>query len=62
MGLFDGILGNLVGNNNGSANNAQPFSNPLIQMAMQMLSHQGGGQSTATDNNNAGSAGKWRAG
>jgi len=57
MGLFDGILGNLLGNNNGSANNAQPGGNPLVQMAMQMLSEYDGGQSTATNNDNAGSAG-----
>ena len=41
MGLFDGILGNLPGNNNRSANNAQPGSNPLVQMAMHMLSEYG---------------------
>ena len=57
MGLFDGILGNLLGNNNGSANNAQPGGNPLVQMAMQMLSEYDGGQSTAINNDNAGSAG-----
>ena len=59
MGLFDGMLGNLAGsllgnNNSGSGvsnANMQVGSNPLIQMAMQMLSHQGGG----IDNNNAGS-------
>ena len=57
MGLFDGILGNLPGNNNRSANNAQPGSNPLVQMAMHMLSEYDGGQSTATNNDNAVSAG-----
>ena len=35
MGLLDGVLGNLMGGNSGS--------NPLLQIAMQMLANKGGG-------------------
>ncbi len=37
MGLLDGLLGNLMGGNSGSG------SNPLLQIAMQMLANKGGG-------------------
>ena len=37
MGLLDGLLGNLMGGNSGGS------SNPLLQIAMQMLANKGGG-------------------
>ena len=37
MGLLDGILGSVLGANNGGS------SNPLLQIAMQMLASKGGG-------------------
>ncbi len=37
MGLLDGLLGNLMGGAGGSG------SNPLLQIAMQMLANKGGG-------------------
>ena len=37
MGLLDGLLGNLMGGNSGGG------SNPLLQIAMQMLANKGGG-------------------
>jgi len=52
MGLFDGMLGNLAGSllgSSGGVNTAQPSNNPLVQIAMQMLSHQASAQSTGTD-------------
>ena len=37
MGLLDGILGSVLGGNSGGG------SNPLLQIAMQMLANKGGG-------------------
>ena len=39
MGLLDGLLGNLMGGNSGGG------TNPLLQIAMQMLANKGGGGS-----------------
>ena len=39
MGLLDGLLGNLMGGSGGGG------SNPLLQIAMQMLANKGGGGS-----------------
>ena len=49
MGLLDGVLGNLAGSLLGgnSGNAQQQGGNPLMQIAMQMLMHQGGGASSA---------------
>lgn len=44
MGLLDGVLGNLAGSLLGGGG-GQQGGNPLMQIAMQMLMHQGGGQS-----------------
>ena len=41
MGLLDGLLGNFMGGANNSGG-----SNPLVQIAMQMLSNKGGGGSS----------------
>ena len=44
MGLLDGVLGSLAGNLLGGG---QQGGNPLMQIAMQMLNHQGSGQTVS---------------
>lgn len=57
MGLLDGVLGNLAGSFLGG-NGQQQGGNPLMQLAMQMLMHQGGGaQSTQQTDPNVASMG-----
>ena len=46
MGLLDGVLGNLAGSFLGGGG-GQQGSNPLMQIAMQMLMHQGGSAAPA---------------
>ena len=55
MGLLDGILGNLAGSLFGGS--GQQGSNPLMQLAMQMLSHQGSNQAAPGADPNAASVG-----
>ena len=47
MGLLDSVIGSITGNGSGSLSggfsNSQQAGNPLLQMAIQMLTHRGDG-------------------
>jgi uncharacterized protein YidB (DUF937 family) len=50
MGLLDSVLGSVMNNMGGTSANGDGQSNPLLQMAMQMLTKQGeNGQSGLAD-------------